>query len=67
MVRNSTLSNDNIGINSTGPLSTVYVGHSTITGANIALGNTGTLGSYGDNDINGNATPGMSPSAVALH
>jgi hypothetical protein len=67
MVRNTTLSNNNFGLNSFGPLSTVFVGHSTITGNDTALVNSGTLDSYGDNDINGNGTLGAVPSPVAFH
>jgi hypothetical protein len=67
MVRNSVLSNNSTGLNSCGPLSTVYVAHSTLSGNGTALSNSGTLDSYGDNDIDGNGTLGSSPSAVAFH
>jgi len=67
MVRNSTFSNNLTGVNSFGPLSSVFVGHSTITGNGTALSNSGTLDSYGDNDINGNGTLGSSPGSVAFH
>jgi hypothetical protein len=67
MVRNSVLSNNSTGANSFGPLSTVYLAHSTLSGNGTALSNSGTLDSYGDNDINGNGTLGSSPSSVAFH
>lgn len=66
-VRNSVFSNNSTGVNSFGPLSTVFVAHSTITGNGTALSNSGTLDSYGDNDVNGNGTLGASPGSVAFH
>jgi hypothetical protein len=67
MVRDSVFSNNSTGVNSFGPLSSVFVGHSTVTGNGTALSSSGTLDSYGDNDVNGNSTLGASPGAVAFH
>jgi hypothetical protein len=66
MVRNTVTSNNGTGI--VVNAATLYLGHSTISGNTTALSNlSGTLASYGDNNIDGNTSPGSSPSAVAFH
>ena len=66
MVRNTVVSNNTTGIAVS--FATLYVGHSTLSGNGTAATNTaGTLASYGDNDIDGNGSPGSPLSAVAFH
>jgi hypothetical protein len=68
MVNRATSVNNNTGLNSTGPTSTIRVGSSTITGNNIGVvsGSGGVLQSYGNNQINGNVTDGTIPT-IPLH
>ena len=67
MVRDSVSSNNSTGITVFGQPATLFLGHSTVTGNGTALNNSGTLASYGDNNINGNGALGSSPSAAVFH
>jgi hypothetical protein len=68
MVNGTTLSNNNTGVRSNGPTSTVRIGSSVVTGNNngAVSSNGGTLQSYGNNQVNGNTTDGA-PAVIALH
>jgi Right handed beta helix region len=67
MVRNTTVSNNQTGIVSEGGATTV-VAHSTLSGNVQALFFTsnGVIGSYGDNDIDGNGSVGTTPAVLSL-
>jgi hypothetical protein len=68
MVRNTVISNNSTGISVSSPQVAIFLGHSTISGNGTALSNpSGTLASYGDNNIDGNTAFGTAPSAVAFH
>ena len=67
IVRNTTLTNNVTAVVSDN--SSVYVGHSTLTGnvQAFAIASGANLGSYGDNITDGNALPGSSPTPLPLH
>jgi hypothetical protein len=68
MVDRATSVNNNAGVNSTGPTSTIRVGSSTITGNNngVVSASGGVLQSYGNNQLNGNITDGVM-GTIPLH
>jgi hypothetical protein len=72
MVRNSTLINNGAGAfveaNGTSGRAILYLAHSTVSGnaTGMLAQNGGVLASYGDNDADGNAAPGSTPTPVAF-
>jgi hypothetical protein len=68
MINNTTTSNNAAGVRSDGPVVTVRIGNSVITGNGTATiaANGGTLQSYGNNQINGNGVD-TTPPTTPLH
>jgi hypothetical protein len=68
MINRTTTSNNAAGVRSDGPIVTVRIGDSVITGNGTATiaANGGTLQSYGNNQINGN-TADTTPTTTPLH
>jgi hypothetical protein len=63
MVRNSTVSNNGTGIFV--DAATLYLAHSTVSGNTTAF--SGTVSSYGDNNVDGNGSLGTPPGSVTFH
>jgi hypothetical protein len=68
MIRNTTVSNNAIGITSDGNV-TIYVAHSTLSGNATAFNTpmSGVIRSYGDNNVDGNGSIGVTPTVTAFH
>lgn len=67
MIRNTTISNNATGVAIVGQGASAIIGHSSIHGNNTAFSSTGTLLSYGDNNVDGNGALGATPTTVAFH
>jgi len=69
MVRNCSISSNATGVASTGPPAVVRMTRSTITanGTGLAVASSGSLISYGDNNVDGNTTTNGSPTNTIIY